>query len=449
MRTTSVGMGPNAIWNEELILPIKMPGNDFSPGSLQRCPDHVYFNLFDELVVDIAADQPGNNVHHRTIKRWLGSTSIPFSTVYQNARVHGTFKIDVPIMLLGYVRDSPFTGINTDGTGQLLPVGERITVESYLSVFLTINPPFRVLPVELIMNEHLETPSLVFYAKQWVLTHTKLFPTRLFHVLVNNIHGKTLLCTRFIRGQPPPVLQLGEIAGNECTPLRQRRLARFVASIPFLLDSVTFNSHVDFWASSHEFLEMIAGDTEEHSILLCNFMLTLPGVEAWVVIGEAIPEGGTSYVLTKYCDSFALWDATKGEEYCVADSFCPLHSVNLIFNDVNAWANIGPYQNPCRVNFNLSNTKWWTPFFTSGFPNPDLPSVQAAVLRYTPADPVKASVLQETIEARLVHAFEAWRPVQVTRWHRHTSQVHFYDDVIILFTMTSLTLLYIADSLLR
>ncbi len=35
---------------------------------------------------------------------------------------------------------------------------------------------------------------------------------------------------------------------------------------------------------------MLAGDEEEHALLLCNYLLHC-GLEAWVVMGHAIPEG--------------------------------------------------------------------------------------------------------------------------------------------------------------
>ena len=35
---------------------------------------------------------------------------------------------------------------------------------------------------------------------------------------------------------------------------------------------------------------MLAGDEEEHAVLLCNYFLSL-GKKAWVVLGNGIPEG--------------------------------------------------------------------------------------------------------------------------------------------------------------
>lgn len=38
-----------------------------------------------------------------------------------------------------------------------------------------------------------------------------------------------------------------------------------------------------------QFLDLLAGDEEEHAVLLCNYFLAM-GKKAWIVIGNAIPE---------------------------------------------------------------------------------------------------------------------------------------------------------------
>ena len=41
---------------------------------------------------------------------------------------------------------------------------------------------------------------------------------------------------------------------------------------------------------AQQFLKMLAGDEEEHAILLCNYFKFIR-MPAWVVLGEGIPEG--------------------------------------------------------------------------------------------------------------------------------------------------------------
>lgn len=107
---TSVVDGPNPSWNAELSLSFtymqfsqqdmtetdflfvcvdRSPNNDYSPTGLQTVPDEIHFNLFDELLIDVLDDDRERSTtrHERIERRWLGSFSIPFSTVYSNTRV--------------------------------------------------------------------------------------------------------------------------------------------------------------------------------------------------------------------------------------------------------------------------------------------------------------------------------------------------------------------------
>jgi coiled-coil and C2 domain-containing protein 2A len=49
---------------------------------------------------------------------------------------------------------------------------------------------------------------------------------------------------------------------------------------------------------------MLAGDEEEHAVLLCNYFLWL-GKKAWLVIGTGIPEGKI-YLHATTCNPISL-----------------------------------------------------------------------------------------------------------------------------------------------
>lgn len=49
-------------------------------------------------------------------------------------------------------------------------------------------------------------------------------------------------------------------------------------------------SFSSFYLHFQQFLRMLAGDEEEHAILLCNYFLWF-GKNAYVVLGDGIPEG--------------------------------------------------------------------------------------------------------------------------------------------------------------
>ncbi len=42
---------------------------------------------------------------------------------------------------------------------------------------------------------------------------------------------------------------------------------------------------------------MMAGDEEEHAILLCNYFL-FTGIKAWIILGHAVPEGITKHPIS-------------------------------------------------------------------------------------------------------------------------------------------------------
>jgi coiled-coil and C2 domain-containing protein 2A len=79
----------------------------------------------------------------------------------------------------------------------------------------------------------------------------------------------------------------------------------------------------DLYCTSQEFLDLGAGDYEEHAILLCNFfnyidkIQTGDRIKSYLLLGKGNPEGKTAYVLRRdtETDHIELWNAMKGEAY--------------------------------------------------------------------------------------------------------------------------------------
>lgn len=122
----------------------RSPNDDCSPRNLTKISDSVYLNLFDEVVVgqdepDDGHEKEAGSTVKRLERRWLGSLRIPFSTLYLNSKIEGTFCLNMPPMLLGYEHDSRSygnlnrsTGTTSNGNGSLK--------STYLTLFLTIDP---------------------------------------------------------------------------------------------------------------------------------------------------------------------------------------------------------------------------------------------------------------------------------------------------------------------
>ena len=100
------GVAP--LWKQTLDVPFRPPMGDFSPTHLQQVRDNVEIMLFDNIQTDVG-DQGGYYEDENTLKnerRFLGNLTIPFSTIYMEGKVEGTFRLDAPDVCLGYSRRS-------------------------------------------------------------------------------------------------------------------------------------------------------------------------------------------------------------------------------------------------------------------------------------------------------------------------------------------------------
>ncbi|KAG8134999.1 hypothetical protein E2320_008064, partial [Naja naja] len=243
-----------------------------------------------------------------------------------------------------------------------IPFTTHLSDGSYLSLFITTEP--QLIPGESV-QERLDTQEdekLLQAAERYKAECALKFPDRQCLTTVIDISGKTLFVTRFIRAINPPEELLREL------------VARYVALIPFLPNKVSFAGICVLWSTS-DFLDLLAGDEEEHAVLLCNYFLAL-GKKAWLLIGNAVPEGPTAYVLTWEQNQYVIWNPSRGHFYGQYDAFCPLKRVSCLISADNVWFNIQQDDSPPRINFDVNKTKFWKPFFSRSLPFSGLSSVQ-------------------------------------------------------------------------
>lgn len=447
METTTVATGTSPSWNQQLFLPFVPPKNDFSPESLQSCKDELTFHVYDQVLTDVLNDERkrDTHIHKRRDRRWLGSVKVPVLTVYTNQQVQGAFKIDVPFALLGYDRKAE--------TGK--PNGE-----SYLQLFITVTPVLQTAVHNLVLAESIEDPVMLAYAKQWKEGINRQRPHSHVTALTQDIHGLSVLITRYIHPQLPPQNIVDPATISEAdTFLAMRRLARFVAMIPEKLDTATFVGFCNLWATSAQFLQLLGGDDEEHAILLCNFFLSLPSIkEAYVVLGRGIPRGNCIFVLSKHHGVFGsfdgdddaalpdglsaddgireadehtlLWDPMTGDHYSVKDTLCPLQHLDCIFNESNIWANTqdhGGRDDRGRgkmgsVSYDLKKPGW-KPFFKKSFPRPKLATYQIEQLSYIPTQISHCAELEQVLTTKMRTSFADWRPRHFTKWSRSCTKL--------------------------
>jgi coiled-coil and C2 domain-containing protein 2A len=226
----------------------------------------LYFNLFDEITFDMNIDdrEKGKRINKRIERNWLGTVSIPFSTIHERIKIDGVFSLQMPPVTLGYERDA------SQIENAVLIGIDTTTNNTLVHLFITLDPP---LPQPSLLKLHfqsIESDLVLRYINNWkanLSLHQANTRGRLIMCTALDLDGKTTLVNRFIKPQNPPPGQFGSSV---------ERIIRFVSRVPYLSSRILLGADgPGLWSTTRQLLEIRAGDGVEHAILLCNLLLGL------------------------------------------------------------------------------------------------------------------------------------------------------------------------------
>jgi hypothetical protein len=85
--------------------------------------------------------------------------------------------------------------------------------------------------------------------------------------------------------------------------------------------------------------------------------------ETYCCCGRAVPDGDVIFVLHRdqEDEAFTVWNPRNGHSYSAASAYSPLKSISVLFNNENAWINIGPMVDLTEQSFKISDRKIWHP----------------------------------------------------------------------------------------
>ncbi|KAJ3157478.1 Coiled-coil and C2 domain-containing protein 2A [Geranomyces michiganensis] len=385
---TSTAEGPAPQWNDTLELEVDLAGG----GAASLTADILRVDLFDEVIVDLTADQDDREriVHRRSDRAWLGCVEVPVCVVQDEIRLAGEFVVQHPHALVGY--DQPADG------------------RTILHMFITLEPVIAGPSADEFEFHPLDPPVIHKLAARFTASLPSHAVHRATAVLVETLSGQTALLTRFVRPQSPP----------RSLPPTPAALLRYVSSIPTYPSRALYGRSA-LWATTDQMLTLGAGGHGEHAVLLANmFAATTAGY--WAVCLGRDAAGPVAWVYGRQDAESTLWDPVAGTCWTVKDENCPLREIGQVFDATNIWANIQFQAHPARVNFTFSDPRAWRALFRIPNAGGETQTIQSEKPIYRPVDPPFVLERQTRIERTLIAVIESWRGIRLTRWNRLASR---------------------------
>ena len=301
--------GSAPTWEQALALPFST-NKGLSPADLRQNQDLIKISIFEQSELDVRSSG-GYYDDENTIvseKHYLGHLLIPFSTVYRNGSIDGSFKLNSPDFLLGYkahLRSNSKENHHSSSSSKRKykrggPTTAQLAKESEASIHVklaaTIEPlitdPGKCLSTTRDHRMKGESDALRTHSRRWLGQLSKENRStfmRPFQVSAPDINGYDWFLPRYLKCQNlPPCID------------SVQKCAHYVSLIPNFRDYQLSKTDSDGWFSNQQFLDLQVGDGGEHAVLLANYFLYLSdafpetcGADIYLAIGDGIFERNT------------------------------------------------------------------------------------------------------------------------------------------------------------
>lgn len=321
------------LWNDTVKIPLDLI-DDLDNLTIALEKETLLITVFDCIDVDMKHQGGFYDDEDTRLKNYMfmGSATIPLETILRNnGHVDGFMRCSSPNHIVGYSRqpNSSLVGIVDDGELQ-------IPSEMMLKIHGTIDPMITA-PSE--SRGHDQWSELYMQGTQCAILWT-------------DMDGVSHLASRFLTEQRPPGIK----------SMTLEACAHYVSLIPSRQDwksLAKLNIDQNTVLSCQQTLDILAGNTREHAVLLGNFFLHLSKkreeyhADVYLVLGFSIPAGNTVSVpyglcacciaretnayftlvqvwVMRKCKSsgkIVFWEATSGSAFDSEDDSIPLQQI--------------------------------------------------------------------------------------------------------------------------
>jgi hypothetical protein len=284
-------LSTTTFWNETIMIPldwINQEDHDHIPLILEN--ESIVMTVFDCVDIDLR-DRGGyyDDEETRLLDYlYMGSATVPLNTVLQDGNIDGFIQCSSPDHIVSYSSRliSPLLSGADESESQYLSRLAELVLRVYITTDPIIATPSKPL-LDYPSNEH---QSVLSRVKQWTELYLKDINCP---VLWPDINSVSCLVLRYLTEQNPP--RIG--------PLTLKGCAHYVSLLPGKKNWESLkklNMDQNLVLSSQQAINILAGDSNEHAVLLANYFLYLSSqnsseysADVYLVLGFSIPEGNT------------------------------------------------------------------------------------------------------------------------------------------------------------